>query len=260
MEHNRTKIHLNKVVEFLHNERSSTAAQFLQFIVSEYLAGNEALLKEYTIAVYGLGEESSFDPQTNSLVRVSAGRLRKKLDEFYEGPGRNETIRISIPLGGYVPKIDSLNGFAENPVEYSGKQAPLILIIERCLYLGQSNIHEAFANELVEQLVVALKDSQDIAVLPMQSRVPKDGAQLPASKGYVLESSLFNDETNTRLYLKLISQSTHFCFWAESFEFELKAESLSEIHQPIVAAVQETISTLRDELQARPLPQAMTNA
>ena len=45
-----------------------------------------------------LGRQPSFDPRLDPIVRVEAGRLRKKLEKYYENEGRAESIRILLEL------------------------------------------------------------------------------------------------------------------------------------------------------------------
>ncbi|KQU54276.1 hypothetical protein ASG72_01085 [Bosea sp. Leaf344] len=78
---------------------------FLSYIVETELAGRGAELKGYTIAVEALGRSSDFDPQTDPIVRVEAGRLRKALAHYYAHEGADDPLRIAIPLGAYVPQF-----------------------------------------------------------------------------------------------------------------------------------------------------------
>jgi len=78
---------------------------FLQFIVSESLAGRANRLKAFTIALAVFERDSSFDPQTNSIVRVEATRLRRWLERYYTTVGANDPIMIRIPRGGYAPEF-----------------------------------------------------------------------------------------------------------------------------------------------------------
>jgi TolB-like protein/cytochrome c-type biogenesis protein CcmH/NrfG len=88
---------------------SPSLARFLQFVVEETLAGRGGQLKEYTVAVDGLGRPASFDPATDASVRVAARQLRFKLGEHYrEGAiGSLDPIVIELPKGGYVPTFTS---------------------------------------------------------------------------------------------------------------------------------------------------------
>lgn len=83
--------------------QSARMRKFLRFIVEETLAGRGAALKEYTIALEVFERDDSFDPQTSSLVRVEASRLRTKLEMYNAAEDKNDPVRIVLPPGGYVP-------------------------------------------------------------------------------------------------------------------------------------------------------------
>src|SRR5580700_4241418 len=84
---------------FLNARRPS---QFLRFIVEGTLAGEERI-KEYLIGVEVFERPQDYDPKDDPVVRIEAGRLRKKLSEYYAGSGANDPIIIELPKGGYVP-------------------------------------------------------------------------------------------------------------------------------------------------------------
>lgn len=75
---------------------------FLRYAVDRTLAGEASGLKEYVIGVEVFARGSSFDPQVDNVVRVSANRLRSKLAEYYHGAGHADPVVIDIPRGGYV--------------------------------------------------------------------------------------------------------------------------------------------------------------
>lgn len=78
-------------------------SNFLRFAVETTLAGHGDRLKGYTIGVEALGRRADFDPQTDPIVRVEAGRLRRALARYYAGPGRDDPIVIDLPRGSCVP-------------------------------------------------------------------------------------------------------------------------------------------------------------
>lgn len=78
-------------------------AAFLTYVVERKLAGRAGDLKGYTIAVEALGRPSDFDPQSDPIVRVEAGRLRRALGIYYAEEGAANPVRIMIPVGAYVP-------------------------------------------------------------------------------------------------------------------------------------------------------------
>lgn len=93
--------------------RSPQLARFLAYIVNSKLRGEESGIKAYAIAVDVFGRPSTFDPQSDPIVRVQARRLRTLLDQFYdEGRGR-AGVQIQLPVGRYVPEFvafDPANG------------------------------------------------------------------------------------------------------------------------------------------------------
>ena len=87
--------------------RSPQLARLLTYIVERTLAGEADAIKAYAIAVDVFGRPPDFDPQTDPIVRVQARRLRTLLDDYYRGPGRDESVRIELPVGRYVPRFVS---------------------------------------------------------------------------------------------------------------------------------------------------------
>jgi hypothetical protein len=80
-------------------------AQFLSYICSKCLDGEINQIKEYSIAVEALGRTPDFDQKRDSIVRVEAHRLRKRLRQYYEDEGAGHSIQIVIPAGQYVPQF-----------------------------------------------------------------------------------------------------------------------------------------------------------
>ncbi|TIQ00306.1 MAG: hypothetical protein E5X60_05430 [Mesorhizobium sp.] len=77
--------------------------RFLSHVVEETLAGRGDRIKAYSIAVEVFGRDMSFDPQTDPIVRIEAGHLRRGLERYYLTAGHDDPILITIPKGGYVP-------------------------------------------------------------------------------------------------------------------------------------------------------------
>jgi tetratricopeptide (TPR) repeat protein len=78
---------------------------FLTFIVNETLAGRADDLKGYSIATLALGRPESFDPQTDPIVRVQAGRLRQALAEYHDAHP-DAPVVIRLERGSYEPVFE----------------------------------------------------------------------------------------------------------------------------------------------------------
>src|SRR3954471_2527892 len=85
---------------------SARRKRLLGFLVEETTAGRADRLKPYAIAVDALGCDETFDPQTDPMVRLEVGRLRRDLEHYYLTDGRDDSLRITIPKGGSVPAFD----------------------------------------------------------------------------------------------------------------------------------------------------------
>lgn len=80
---------------------AESLSRLLQYCAKQSLEHPDELLKEYQIAreVYRRGPD--FDPQSDSCVRVQAGRLRTKLADYYANEGANDPVVVKFPKGGY---------------------------------------------------------------------------------------------------------------------------------------------------------------
>ncbi|KQT45980.1 hypothetical protein ASG47_13640 [Devosia sp. Leaf420] len=91
--------------------RSPQIVRFLDYIVKHRLDDDIQSIKAYSIAVDVFGRSADFDPQSDPIVRVQARRMRQLLDQYYAGPGAEDSVRIVLPVGRYVPD------FVEHVVE-----------------------------------------------------------------------------------------------------------------------------------------------
>lgn len=81
---------------------SESLCKLLRYLAERSLDHRGVPVKEYQIATEVLGRPAGFDPQNDSTVRVQAGRLRVKLEEYYSHEGPNDPIVIELPKGSYA--------------------------------------------------------------------------------------------------------------------------------------------------------------
>jgi TolB-like protein/Flp pilus assembly protein TadD len=79
--------------------------RFLKYVVEETLAGRGSELKEYRLGVDVFDRPPAFDPRLDPIVRISASRLRSKLEQYYSTEGKADPVQIEIPKGGYAAVI-----------------------------------------------------------------------------------------------------------------------------------------------------------
>jgi hypothetical protein len=85
----------------------------LAHTVDQTLKGNAAELKERSIGIEVFGRSPSYDANSDPVVRITAGEVRKRLMQYYYDPAHNGEVIIELPVGSYVPAFRA----AEVPVE-----------------------------------------------------------------------------------------------------------------------------------------------
>lgn len=86
---------------------------------------------EYSIAIDVFGKDSSFNPNEDTLVRVSVYNLRKKLERYYQNMGKRTKLRVKIPKGHYEVKFfnHSKENFKDNIKNPFFFLLPIIIIL-----------------------------------------------------------------------------------------------------------------------------------
>lgn len=98
--------HLAALLDSPHFARSDRLRRFLKFIVECKLTGRDDEIQEYTIGLEVFDRAESFDPRSDSIVRVEAHRLRNRLADYYLTEGKKARMRIVLPERGYNPSFE----------------------------------------------------------------------------------------------------------------------------------------------------------
>lgn len=118
--------HLARILAHPEFTASPQLAAFLAYVVERRLEGAEDRIKAYSIATEALGRPASFDPQSDPIVRVQARRLRQALQSYYLAADPGDPLRITLPVGSYVPEITSgVPVAAEDGVPAGSPELPL---------------------------------------------------------------------------------------------------------------------------------------
>jgi hypothetical protein len=95
---------LDQVERILHSDElrgSEVLRRLLKFLAEKSVSGEADELKEYVVAIDGLGKPASYDPRHSSAVRILVGRLRQKLADYYRTEGLDDPIVIDVPKGRF---------------------------------------------------------------------------------------------------------------------------------------------------------------
>ncbi len=85
--------------------QSGRCKRFLNYIVDQTLAGHAGQLKERTIGITVFERANDYDTGDDSIVRVTANEVRKRIGQFYQESPQSHLVQIDLPRGSYVPEF-----------------------------------------------------------------------------------------------------------------------------------------------------------
>jgi len=115
---------LQAVLASPHFCNSKRYPALLQYIVENTLAGKSELLKERTLGVEVFDRPPSYDTNTDTVVRYTAGEVRKRLSLYYHELDRKPAIQISLPAGSYIPEFTQTLDEPKEPARQNAAHIP----------------------------------------------------------------------------------------------------------------------------------------
>lgn len=103
---------INRLVASRTLHGSESLCKLLRYLAKHAIEHPGSPIKEFQIATEVFGRPADFDPQLDSMVRVQAGRLRSKLNEYYSSDGVDDSIVVELPKGTYVLSFHQRNNTA----------------------------------------------------------------------------------------------------------------------------------------------------
>ncbi len=88
--------------------RADRMVQFLRYVVEKTLEGETSALRERQIGIEVFERPLDWDPKLDNIVRSEARRLRGKLEAYAASNHPDETVRITMPTGGYSVQFEEL--------------------------------------------------------------------------------------------------------------------------------------------------------
>jgi adenylate cyclase len=233
-------------------QKANRLKDFLQFIVEETLAGRSESIKAYTIAIDVFGRPQNFDPVTDTIVRVQAGKLRRALDRYYYAEGNHDPIRIEVPKGSYVPVFQrrepAQNDASANCVDPSARSdgfplPPRIAVVPFANLTGDPS-NEFFVDGLGEELSAELARFSGIEVIAYYSMSRFKGKRhdlqdLGKDLGtmFAITGSIYRASQKFRINVQLSRTDTSEQVWAHRFDRALTADNLFDVQEIIVQRV-----------------------
>lgn len=247
--------------------RSARHRRFLQYLVRCTLAGKAASLREIVIGVDVFDRSiDTFNPRTDPIVRVEAGRLREKLSRYYRGEGSGESLVIEIPVGRYlavfVSRIDAATLRGPDPPARP-RAAIAVLPLE---HLGTRHDDELLCVGLADQLIDTLSRGPGRRVVARHSTIKARADGMPLAKiartfgvAYVLSGSLQRNGDRIRCIVHLCRAKDERYLWSQRFErVDTDAAGVFDFQDTIAAAA--TAAVARIDSPDQPVPTMVDRA
>ena len=221
--------HLADVVASSVFSKADRISRFLRYVVETSLEGRTNQISEYSIAVEVYDRPKDFDPRLDGIVRVEAGRLRSKLREYYEGDGKNSSVRIEFPKGGYSPVFKEIRvSSSKQPANTASGGGPRSLAVLPFADLSPQRDQEYFGDGIAEELMFALSRFEEIRVASQTSAFAFKGKQENIQRigealnvDTILEGSVRKADLRLRITAQLIDVATGFHIWSNVYDREL---------------------------------------
>jgi serine/threonine-protein kinase len=197
--------------------------RFLRIAVERTLDGASDQLKEFSLGHDVFDRGQNYDPRTDSIVRVEARRLRKKLRTYYQGEGLLDKISIELHSGTYIPTFSLVSpGTLAEVEKHLDSRTVAVLPFSN---LSSDPEQNYFCDGISEDIIDALSTVADLRVMGRGAtftfRDPaKDPREIGAAlgAGTIVEGSVRKSGGMLRVSARLIDTETGHVRWSTTVD------------------------------------------
>ena len=225
---------------------SSQQTAFLKFLINRTLAGDADHIKGYTVATEVFGRGPDFDQSIDPVVSIQAGRLRRAIERYYLTAGKNDSIRIEIPMGTYVPafseRLPSHRDIAaEQAATSSGMETWPNVLVKPLANLTENLADEFVAIGLTKELAHALCQYREIRILEALDRDPESTPR-NSDVGFTIDGSVCRDSVGITAAIKLCDAKKCLQIWSGKYEGDFEAAQMIAFQEKVAAEVAERVA------------------
>ncbi len=237
---------VDKIFTSIDFSRSDILRRFLTFIVEESLQGHSNQIKEYTIAVEVMKKREGFQPKENCIVRIHAGRLRSALNRYYAEEGMLDPLRISIPVGSYIPLFQLKNNMF--PVISNEEKLPadnsLIIAVIPSNHPQDCSFENTLAKGLGLQISSALTEVDGFSVISYHIVSQLSGKTSDIGKiaetfhaKYIITIDIQSLDDRVRIFTQLIDMPTTRQIWSQVYDRNNVRKNMFQLQDDIISLI-----------------------
>ena len=248
--------HLEAIMDSDVLTNSPRLQSMLAYLVKKKLSGEENTLSQYGIALGVFGRRENFSASLDPVVRVQAGRLRRRLETYYQTVGAKDELVIGLPRGSYIPRFEirkksdtqyhsasSVTGREDNNDFYIAV-APVTNIT------GDSAL-DYVSEGFTEELLVNLTQWQYITVIRLGQKGDFQSNMLLAKARFTLLGSLRFINERIKVTMSLMDNRNSEQLWARNFTMDYDPIKISNIQETICSEVTREIGEVHNGIVFR---------
>ena len=216
-----------------------TQIRFLQYVVTETLAGNGSQIKGYTVATEVFGRGPEFDQSVDPIVSIQASGLRRALERYYKRAGKHDSIRIDIPTGTYVPTFHEQRSSHENAAAEQEAVVGVITTWPTVLVRPLANLTDHPEDNhlsigLSTELAHALSHYREIRVLETLHRHQE---LAPREMDFVIDGNVRRDPKGIKVAIRLSDAQKGMRLWSGKYQGDLETARMISFQEDVAARV-----------------------
>ncbi|MGF1759280.1 hypothetical protein L4D76_15330 [Photobacterium sagamiensis] len=214
----------------------------LRYVVQEEIGGRSDRLKQFTIAVEVFGRDQSFDAQSDPIVRVQMGRLRRALATYYLTLGKDDTVIFDIPKGSYA--IRFLSADTDEEKEQVGValqadqfgQVPKVGVLPFTCNASDPEL-VSLCGGLSDEISLELSRFDNLNVAASMEQDEGSLQDRLDETFFIVSGSIRQLGERVRVHARLQRSDTRQQIWAERYDFVYREHDLFSMLDEVISSV-----------------------
>ena len=236
---------LERIIQARSFKASDRLRSLLRFVVQASLEDRSDDLTQWKLAEAVFQRGSSFDPERDPVVRVEMRKLRQALELYYLTGGIADPLRITIPPGSYVPRVERTDARAElEPTRETPHEADVIAILAFTPHGDKPELCKALADGITEELSMLLQRIPEISLVPsIYSKTGNDPQQTlqdlreKSRARFVVEGSTRCSGERVRITARLHDIREGAQIWSNRYDWPIDPANLFDTQEDIARLI-----------------------
>ena len=231
---------LQQIMDSEEFHATESQRKLFEYVVNKTIDGESDQIKGYTIATQLFGRKEDFDQNIDPIVSIHANKLRRALERYYLVAGKNDSIRIDIPKGAYVPVFSTPNAENESAAAHSSLKSeataqcswPTVLV-KPFNDLSDDGGKDFFGTGLATDISIALSRYQDLRVLMYGPQGDRRRASDSHAR-FIIAGSVSRDDTKIFVNIQLIDSVSNIQILGASNSIESDSSRIREFREEMI--------------------------